>query len=110
MWVVQVLGGPQLWRLSHILLRVQEGSPRWDGLRESVARSSGIVKSSPGHELRELAEPCLCDIEVSEEPNKIKREKKDRGVLFHRLHLLSTNKGGVTNVRGLQPWGPGQGR
>ena len=76
-----------------------------------VACSRRIVNSSPGHELREVAAPlCLCDIEVHEEPNEIGRGKKEGGVLFHRLHLLSTNKGGVANVRGLGPSGPGQGR
>ena len=30
--------------------------------------------------------------------------------MFHRLHLLITNKGGVANLRGLGPSGPGQGR
>ena len=42
-WVVHVHGGPQLQRLSHFFPRTQEGLPRLDGLRESVARSGCIV-------------------------------------------------------------------
>ena len=68
-----------------------------------MARSGHIVNSSPGHELGELAEPRLCDIEVHEEPNKIGRGKKEGGVLFHRLHFLSTNKGGVDATTPLAP-------
>ena len=75
-----------------------------------MARSCQIVNSSPGHELGEVAEPHFCDIEVHEEPNKIGRGKKEGGVLLHRLHLLSTKKGWVANVRGLGPSGRGQRR
>ena len=68
-----------------------------------MARSGRIVNSSPAHEIREVAEPRLCDIDVHEEPNKPGCGKKGAGVLFHRLQLLSTNKGGVAKARGLRP-------
>ena len=63
-----------------ILPRVQEGLPRWDGSRESVALSGRTVNSWPGHELGEVAEPSLRDIEVHEEFNKLGREKGRRRI------------------------------
>ena len=82
------------------------GTGHW----KSVARSGRVIHLSPGRELGEVAEPLLCDIEVHEKPNKLGRGKKEGGVLFHRLHLLSTNKGELAHVRGLRPSGVGQGR
>ena len=57
-----------------------------------------------------MLEAELGDVQAHEEADEVRGREDVGGILLHHLFLLVANKGGVANLRGLGPSGPGQGR
>ena len=95
-------GGDQL------LPRVRERISSGDGAGEREARCGRVGRPPAAHVLRHVREAELGGVQVHEEADEVRGREEVGGILLHHLHLLSTNKGGVANLHGLGPSGPGQ--
>ena len=78
------------------------------GAGEQEARCGRVGRPLAAHVLRHVPEAELGDVQVHEEADEERGREEVGGILLHRLHLLSTNKGGVANLHDLGPSGPGQ--